>query len=85
MAVIGIIRTYDSGRKAGTIAPLDGGELVTFDRAQVTPAGPEPHPNERYSFEMRYPDDGGRPRAVNLRRVNDAAQPAPRSYAMSTR
>lgn len=76
MAAIGIIRSYDSGRKAGTIAPADGGELVTFGREQITPVDIEPRANQRYSFELRYPEDGGRPRAVKLRRLETQREQA---------
>lgn len=76
MADIGIIRSYDQGRRAGTIAPRSGGALIAFRMGQVMPPDAEPRQNQFYSFEVQFPDDGGRPRAVKLQRLETVREQA---------
>ena len=66
MSQYGTIRSYDSGRGAGIIAPDAGGAHIVFARCDQQWDGQEPRVHQCYRFETLRPQDGGMVRAVNL-------------------
>ncbi len=65
MTHFGKIKTYDTGKGTGTIAPEKGGEPLAFGRADLQQEGQIPKVAQRYGYETSQVD-GGKARAVNL-------------------
>lgn len=65
MAHFGKIKTYDSGKGSGTIAPEKGGEVLAFGKADLQQEGQIPKVDQRYGYETSQVD-GDKARAVNL-------------------
>lgn len=65
MTHYGTIKSYDSGKGSGTIAPEKGGEPLAFVKADLQQEAEEPKVNQRYGYETKQMN-GGRPQAVNL-------------------
>ena len=66
MTHFGTIKSYDSGKGSGTIAPEKGGEPLEFVKADLQQEASEPKSGQRYGYETRQVG-GGKPQAINLR------------------
>ena len=65
MAHFGKIKSYDTSKGTGTIAPEAGGEPLGFAKADFQQKGEEPKVDQRFSYETEQAD-GGNAHAVNL-------------------
>ena len=71
MTHYGKIKSYDSDKGAGTIAPEDGGSVLSFRKADLQKQGQEPKADQRFGFETTEANGGGK-RAINLRQQGDS-------------
>lgn len=67
MTHFGQIRTYDSGKGSGTIAPEGGGEPLAFGKDDLQKQAAEPRQGQRWGYDTRQAV-GGKACATNLRR-----------------
>lgn len=67
MTYFGTIKSYDSGKGSGTIAPEKGGEPLGFGKDDLQKQASDPVQGQRWGYETRQVD-GGKPSATNLRR-----------------
>lgn len=65
MTQYGKIKSYDSGRGRGSIAPASGGEALHFVKADLQQQAEEPKPGRRYGYDTRQVG-GDKPQAINL-------------------
>ncbi|MDZ4277167.1 MAG: cold-shock protein [Erythrobacter sp.] len=65
MTNYGKIKSYDSSKGAGMIAPEKGGEPMAFAKADLQQQGQMPKVDQRYGYETSR-DDDGKMRATNL-------------------
>ncbi|MEB3416640.1 cold-shock protein [Alteriqipengyuania sp. WL0013] len=65
MAHTGKIKSYDSNKGVGTIAPEKGGDALPFKKSDLQQEAQEPKVDQSYEFETSEVD-GGSKRAVNL-------------------
>lgn len=65
MTHYGKIKSYDSGKGAGTISPEKGGDALAFNKSDLQQQGQEPKVDQRYGYETKQVD-GGTAHAVNL-------------------
>lgn len=65
MVHFGKIKSYDSGKGAGSIAPEKGGEPLAFGKSDLQQESQMPEVNQRYGYETNQVD-GGKVRAVNM-------------------
>lgn len=76
MTCYGTVVSFDRNRLAGMLKPdLEGARIVfkCIDQSQLVA---EPKPFQRYSYSVQTPRDGGRPRAVNLCRLESHREQA---------
>ncbi|MGR3481679.1 hypothetical protein [Salipiger marinus] len=66
MTHFGTIKSYDSGKGSGTIAPEKGGEPLFFGKDDFQQKAAEPKQGQRWGYETRQLD-GSKPTATNLR------------------
>lgn len=66
MIHFGKIKSYDSGKGSGLIAPESGGEPLSFVKADLQQEAAEPMSGQRYGYETSQVDGGKSPRATNL-------------------
>lgn len=66
MSHYGQIKSYDTSKGRGMIAPEKGGEPLEFVKADLQQEAAEPKAGERYGYETRQVG-GGKPQAINLR------------------
>lgn len=71
MTYFGSIKSYDSGKGAGTIVPENGGDALPFKKADLQSENREPKVDQRYGYETSKVDSG-KVRAVNLRHQEQA-------------
>jgi CspA family cold shock protein len=67
MTHFGKIKSYDSGKGAGTISPEEGGDVLPFGKSDLQQESQAPKVGDRYGFETNQVD-GHDTRAVNLQR-----------------
>lgn len=65
MTHFGKIKSYDTGKGRGMIAPEKGGEPIAFVKADLQQEAAEPKQGQRFGYETRQVG-GGKPQAVNL-------------------
>ncbi|GGC31401.1 hypothetical protein GCM10011371_18540 [Novosphingobium marinum] len=65
MTHFGKIKSYDSGKGAGTISPEKGGNVLPFGKADLQQESQVPKIGDRYGYETNQVD-GQDLRAVNL-------------------
>lgn len=65
MTNFGKIKSYNSSKGCGTIAPERGGASLDFVKADLQQEAAEPKAGDRYGYETQQVD-GGRPNAINL-------------------
>jgi CspA family cold shock protein len=65
MTHYGKIKSYDSSKGVGTIAPETGGEPLAFDKADLQQEAQMPKVDQRYGYETSQVD-GGMIRAIDL-------------------
>jgi CspA family cold shock protein len=73
MTNYGKIKSYDSSKGAGMIAPEKGGEPMAFAKADLQQQGQEPKVDERYGYETSK-GDGGKMKAINLQMEQGQAE-----------
>lgn len=66
MTLYGQIKSYDSGKGSGSIAPEAGGEVLEFGKSDLQQEASMPRSGQRYSYDTEQAG-GGENRAVNLR------------------
>lgn len=79
MTNFGKIKSYDSSKGVGTIAPEKGGDTLAFAKADLQQQGQEPKVDQRYGYETRQAE-GGKTHAVSLQ-MEQAGQAAPAGQA----
>lgn len=67
MTHYGEIKSYDSGKGAGTISPEKGGNVLPFGKSDLQQESQAPKAGDRYGYETNQVD-GHDIRAVNLQR-----------------
>lgn len=65
MTHFGKIKSYDSGKGAGTISPEKGGNVLPFGKSDLQQESQVPKIGDRYGYETNQVD-GQDMRAVNL-------------------
>ena len=75
MTHFGTIKSYDTGKGAGTITPEKGGEPLHFAKADLQQEGQTPSSGQRFGYETSQVD-GGKARAVNLQMEQGKAEQA---------
>ncbi len=65
MAHFGKIKSYDTSKGVGTIAPEAGGDPLSFAKVDLQQKGEEPKVDQRFGYETAQMD-GGKARAINL-------------------
>lgn len=65
MTHYGKIKSYDSGKGAGTITPEKGGDVLPFGKSDLQQESQVPKIGDRYGYETNQVD-GQNMRAVNL-------------------
>ena len=65
MTSYGKIKSYDTGKGAGTITPEKGGDALPFNKSDLQQQAQEPRANQRYGYDTRQ-IDGGKVHAINL-------------------
>lgn len=65
MAHFGKIKSYDTSKGTGTIAPEAGGEPLGFAKADLQQKGEEPKVDQRFGYDTAQMN-GGKARAINL-------------------
>lgn len=65
MTHYGKIKSYDSGKGAGTIAPEKGGDPIAFVKADLQQQAQEPKVDQRFGYETRQMGSD-KPHAINL-------------------
>ena len=65
MTNFGKIKSYDSGKGAGTISPEKGGNVLPFGKSDLQQESQAPKIGDRYGYETNQVD-GQDMRAVNL-------------------
>ena len=65
MTHFGKIKSYDSGKGAGTISPEKGGNVLPFGKSDLQQESQVPKIGDRYGYETSEVD-GGNKRAINL-------------------
>ena len=75
MTNYGQIKSYDSGKGHGTIAPEKGGEVLDFRKADLQQEAAEPKSGQRFGYETKKVA-GNKDCATNLRQQEqgDGAQ-----------
>lgn len=66
MTNYGKIKSYDSAKGVGTIAPEKGGKPLAFVKADLQQQGQEPKVDQRYGYETRQHGES-QPEAISLR------------------
>ena len=66
MTNYGQIKSYDSGKGHGTIAPEKGGEVLDFRKADLQQEAAEPKSGQRFGYETKKVA-GNKDCATNLR------------------
>ncbi|WP_100259172.1 cold-shock protein [Qipengyuania seohaensis] len=54
----GKVKSYDSSKGSGMIAPEQGGDALPFEKSDLKQQGKEPAANQRFGYETRKGDDG---------------------------
>ena len=67
MTHFGRIKSYDSGKGAGTIRPEEGGDMLPFGKSDLLQESQDPKVGDRYGYETNQVD-GRDVCAVNLQR-----------------
>lgn len=65
MTDFGTIKSYDSGKGHGTIVPEQGGDALSFRKADLQQQAQEPKQDQRYGYDVKEADNGKR-FAINL-------------------
>lgn len=65
MTDFGTIKSYDSGKGHGTILPEQGGDALSFRKADLQQQAQEPKQDQRYGYDVKKADNGKR-FAINL-------------------
>ncbi|MBX7492850.1 cold-shock protein [Qipengyuania sp. 1NDW9] len=73
MTKYGNIRSYDTGKGSGTIAPEQGGAVLEFGKSDLQQEASTPKSGERFSYETKQVD-GGKECATNLRQQEQAVR-----------
>lgn len=71
MTDFGNIKSYDSGKGVGTIAPEKGGDALPFRKSDLQQQAQEPKQDQRYGYDVKSANDGKR-YAINLQQQGDA-------------
>ena len=66
MSHYGNIKSYDSDKGRGVIAPEQGGDTLAFVKADLQQQASEPKSGQRYAYQTRQVG-GDQPQAINLR------------------
>ena len=73
MTKYGNIRSYDSGKGSGTIAPEQGGAVLDFGKSDLQQEASTPKSGQRFSYEIKQAD-GGKECATNLRQQEQSVR-----------
>lgn len=73
MTKYGNIKSYDTGKGSGTIAPEQGGEVLNFGKSDLQQEASTPKTGQRFSYETKQAD-GGKQSATNLRQQEQAVR-----------
>lgn len=73
MTHFGKIKSYDSGKGAGTISPEKGGNVLPFGKSDLQQESQVPKIGDRYGYETNKVD-GQDMRAVNLQQQQGDSQ-----------
>ena len=73
MTHFGKIKSYDSGKGAGTISPEKGGNVLPFGKSDLQQESQVPKIGDRYGYETNQVD-GQDMRAVNLKQQQGDSQ-----------
>ena len=65
MTHFGKIKSYDSGKGAGTISPEKGGDALPFRKTDLQQEAQVPQQDERYGYDIKEANNGKR-YAINL-------------------
>lgn len=71
MTDFGTIKSYDSGKGHGTIVPEQGGDALSFRKADLQQQAQEPKQDQRYGYDVKEADNGKR-FAINLHQQGKA-------------
>ena len=71
MTDFGTIKSYDSDKGRGTIAPERGGDALPFRKSDLQQQAQEPRQDQRYGYDVKSVDNGKR-YAINLEAQGDA-------------
>ena len=71
MTNFGKIKTYDSGKGPGTIAPEQGGDALPFRKSDLQQQAQEPKQDQRYGYDVTNTNSGKRC-AINLHQQGEA-------------
>lgn len=74
MTKYGNIKSYDTSKGSGTIAPEQGGEVLNFGKFDLQQEASTPKSGQRFSYERRKQVDGGMVTATNLRQQEQAVR-----------
>lgn len=73
MTKYGNIKSYDTSKGSGTIAPEQGGEVLNFGKSDLQQEASAPRSGQRFSYERKQVD-GGMVTATNLRQQGQAVR-----------
>ncbi|GAO52944.1 cold-shock protein [Novosphingobium sp. MD-1] len=71
MTDFGKIKSYDSNKGLGTIAPERGGDALPFRKSDLQQQAQEPKQDQRYGYDVK-DAEGGKRYAINLHQQGEA-------------
>ena len=71
MTDFGKIKSYDSNKGHGTIAPEQGGDVLPFRKSDLQQQAQEPKQDQRYGYDVQGAE-GSKRYAINLHQQGEA-------------